>query len=306
VTDRQPRPAAVRRSDAQDSEDSKVGNGVARGAARPWWRRAGGKALAGLAAVAVVLGNWDTVTEKASELVGLWQDRQPQKDERILASLRTGVSDAQFVKDIGAEPQAVFPPKIPLPGTDYSPVVGQLFILPTVYVEAFVDQDDQVRAYTVTARTDDLPVVQTPAGAVQLGVTGLLKAVGDRPVHGLLSQCTTRDLAYFEVTVADGASRYQAFAFGTTVSGALPDDYSMPGCPPGDLLVAQPPFPLPDGTASDDQFAVSATPGLLASMADYRASLVVNAVTVGDPGVPVLPEMLLLSTDTLAGVDPDR
>ena len=258
-----------------------------------------------------VLAGWQTIKEQAIlPLMGLYENRQPAMDERNLVGLRAGMLFSEFQKNLQSHSVAVLYDDIGASPEYSGPLRDELMILPTAYVEAFVDHTQKVVAYTVTARGDKMPVVKTPAGSVHPGITRLTDApVGSAGIEAVAGVCGAHIFAFYEVTGTNNASLVQTYAYGYTDAGSHPAGYDFPGCPPDSL------YDLPSDTSVDHETAESqhyivdtylATPDFLADTSSYRSGLVINAVTVTAPAVPLLSQMISLHPDTVAALDPSK
>lgn len=273
------------------------------------WGHLSRKSKAVVVALVAILGGWSTIKEQAVDpLVGLYTNRQPGKDEAALAELRAGMSFSSFQEALKQKSIAVLGDSIRLTEDSSLPVRDELIILPTAYVEAFVDASQKVVAYTVTARGDKWPVVKLPGGPVHLGST----RVADSPIAhaGIINRvaghCGNQTVAYYEIGGGSHVDLFQTFAYGNTTAGSLPSGDPGSSCPPNSMLGLERASELSAET-DDGRYVIetyTAPDTYLASERAYRSSLVINSVTVTAPEVPLVPEMISLSSDTLGNLDP--
>jgi hypothetical protein len=235
---------------------------------------------------------------------------QAAADAKTLNSLRPGELFSAFQSSLKAKPtvsvwgRAVTIKSYPGPVliTDY------LFVLHTVYVEAFVGSNDAVDAYTITARTGDMPQgINILGQAYDLGKTTLDSA----PLDGIAlvaGVCSAHIDAYYEISGTDEAHLDETVAVGITAAGALPPHAGFPACPPYSASAVE---PLPYRAFNSLAVAAGApgvnpqsgyyrieesypTPAYLAESLSLRRKAPINTVTITAPGYPVAPEMISL------------
>jgi hypothetical protein len=214
---------------------------------------------------------------------------------------------AQMEETLGATSITVLEADIPVghPGSTVQ-ARNELLILPTVYVEAFVDQDQRVLAYTVTARKQEsMPTVDAGNRTFELGSTRVSEAFEqDDMVEEAAGACGARTISYYEISATSGAQLNRTIAIGTTAAGALPEDYTFPGCRPESLYGLPLASPITEDISDVEIHQV--TGEYLQQTSDYRSDLVINTVTFTAPGMPIAPEMISLHPQTVNSYDPDK
>ncbi len=198
------------------------------------WGQLSRRSKAAVVTFVAILAGWSTIKEEAVEpLVGLYTNRQPEKDESVLANVRPGMSFPSFREALQKESVAVLRDDIDVAQGNDAHVRDELFILSTVYVEAFVGSDQEVLAYTVTARGDKFPAVRLLNESVKLGTTRIADApVLSEGVSSVAGYCGAQHGAYYEITGTNHARLFQTFAYGFTLAGEIPENTTSSPCPP--------------------------------------------------------------------------
>ncbi|WP_448614062.1 hypothetical protein [Modestobacter sp. URMC 112] len=258
--------------------------------------------------LATVLATWDPINDGLIQpIVHFGENRQPARDEGILAELRAGILFSEFQRILKAQPVAILNDHIDIQSHASGPVRDEIFMLPTAYVEAFVDRNQVVVAYTVTARGDELPTVKTSAGSVHLGHTSVKDAPnGSTGVQNVAFVCGAHIEAYYEITGTNLAQQARTYAYGYTGAGGRPEGYKGPSCPPGssDLLLDP---AVAEEAGESEHYMVDvygATETFLQQATRFRTGLIINTVTVTAPSVPIVPQMLSLHPETVTSLDP--
>jgi len=199
----------------------------------------------------------------------------------------------------------------------------RVFVMNTAYVEAFVDQNNTVDAYTVTAR-----LARTPDAPQGLKFRGDTYDLGKTPlamsqVRGLAGACGAHIVAFYLISGTDEAANSQIVAIGLTSSGLEPaSDYtSLPKalCPApttsayedfghGTAAWAAGGAKVTD-TSNRYLMAAGAIPGVGANyytqQAPAYAALHINTVAITAPGFPMLQQFFSLHPQQVAAFDPD-
>jgi hypothetical protein len=182
-----------------------------------------------------------------------------------------------------------------------------LFVLRTVYVEAFVGNNNTVDAYTITARTSDVPHdIMVLGQHYHLGKTTMAKGPLFGPSY-VAAACGAHIVAYYEVSGSGGVTLYQSVAVGTTSTGWLPRHYVFPSniCNSTDSLALA--AGAPGWNPQSGYYRIEErypTNAYLADSLSLRKKMLVNAVTVTAPNYPVVPEMISLHPEEVAPYAP--
>jgi hypothetical protein len=270
------------------------------------WKPLSRRSKTAVIALVAVLAGWNTIKDEAIDpLVGLYSSRQPGQDERNLAKLRPGMLLSELQSALGEPSFAVLDQTVQVTqGNRTVTVRDELTILDTVFVQAFVDEYQQVLAYTVTARDDSFPKVEAlPGYAIRLGFTSITDIALLR-IQNVAGVCGAHIAAYYEASSAPNAELGRTIAVGSTAAGALPAGHQGPACPPRSLD-ALPLDTVANDLASSDQYNIElrlASPQYLEEAERYRQQTVVNTITVTAPSVSLSPGMISLHPDTLANL----
>lgn len=233
-------------------------------------------------------------------------------DANTLNSLRAGELYSAFQGSLKASPTVnVWGRAVQIQSDDGPALISDyLFVLRTVYVEAFVGSNGTVDAYTITARAPDMPHGISILGHnYDLGSTTLANA----PLDGIslvAGVCAIHISAYYEVSRTDEADSDQTVAVGRTAAGKLPQN-GTGGTVPSALcsstnslaLAAGGPGYNPQSGAYqiEEMFPTAA---YLASSLGLRQKMPINAVTITAPGYPVAPEMISLHPEEVVPYAP--
>lgn len=270
------------------------------------WSRLSKKSKALVVALLAILSGWSVI--KAQLVDPLWSaysHRQPAHDERLISDLRAGISFAEFEKRVGEASIAVIDNEITFRRLD-KPVHGrdELFLLDTVYLEAFVDDNQTVLGYTVTTRTGDTPITIDVAGR-EYRLNSMTAAQAEIPVDRVVALCGAHVYSYYEVSGTSNAQLNQTTAVGLTSTGYVGEGFFPTGCPPGapSEIDSLPLYLPPDQTAMDRRYPIPqhlVTNEYLQHNSSYRAKLVINAVSITAPGVDLPLEMISLHPSTVS------
>lgn len=297
---------ATTHTPSQRNPDTATGdNGASSGGItlHGWWKRlnrgtkvwVGGLATALTAIGAIQTGLLDPAMNQ-------WTHRQPHYDEQALNCLRAGMQLPALEKCVHAGAQAV--PRAD--ATDHSgqPLTEGIYVLDTVYLQAFVDSNQSVQAYTITERAQNAPHgVRVLGHSYDFGHT----TFADAPIQvaAVASVNGVHITAYYEISGTAEADLNQTIAIGSTDAGQFPAELKWPGPPPVVDGLAL----LPNSVSSDDKplYTIEehqVTTRLLDEAADYRTRAVINSVTVTAPDVDLAPEFLSLHPQETALLDP--
>jgi hypothetical protein len=222
---------------------------------------------------------------------------QSVADANTLNSLKAGELFSAFQSSLKVSPTAnVWRRAVQIKYDAGSDLVSDyLFILPTVHVEAFVGGNGTVDAYTITARTSDMPQGISILGRkYDLGKT-TLAALGDPSL--VADVCAAHITAYYEISGTAEAQLNQTVAVGLTVTGSIPRNSIFPDvlCASTDLLALAAGAPGYNPQSGyyriEERFPTAA---YLANSLNLRKKMLINAVTITAPGYPVAPEMISL------------
>jgi hypothetical protein len=270
------------------------------------WTKAIFAALAGLAtiiaAVPVIVNALQTSKNTVSKSTVL---SRAEADANTLNSLKAGELFSAFQGSLKTSPTAnVWGRAVQITTSNGSDLISDyLFILRTVYVEAFVGRNGAVDAYTITARTADMPQGINILGAnYDLGNTTLANAPLPEGIMLVADVYSAHITAYYEVSGTSEADLDQTVAVGITIAGSLPNNYKFPNIPANTdslaLAAGAPGYNPQSGYYRiEERFA---TPAYLASSLNLRRQMLINAVTITAPGYPVAPEMISLHPEEVA------
>jgi hypothetical protein len=229
-------------------------------------------------------------------------------DAKTLNSLNAGELFSAFQRTLKVSPKANVwgrAIQVKVKGGEPFRISDYLFVLHTVYVEAFVGSNDTVDAYTITARTANMPQdIKILGRTYNLGKTTL----GNAPLDGITlvaHTCAAHIGAYYEVSNTDEADNVQTVAVGATSTGSIAPFKSggqfAPCFGPTDSL------PVAAGTLGynrqsgmyeiEERYPTGA---YLANSLIWRRKVPINAITITAPGYPVAPEMISLHPQTVA------
>ena len=280
---------------------------------RAWWRNANKWTKAIIAIIIAfgsVLGPLQALTGEVSRTWNrITAPSDTEVDANILNSLRTGELLSAFQQSLKTQTTAIIWRGITVKDGDTSNLLDDhLFVLKTVYIEAFVNRNDTVDAYTITARTPDMPQgINILQKQYSFGKTTLSNA----PLDGITTvadTCAAHIVAYYEVSGTNEADLRQTIAVGMTSSGAIPNGFTFPACP----FANTDSFPVVSGSPGFDrksgQYQIeerAAAAAYLASTKRLRSKMIVNAITVTGYGYPVMPQMLSLHPEEIALLEPN-
>jgi len=232
-------------------------------------------------------------------------------DANTLNSLKAGELFSAFQSSLKANPTVnVWGRPIQIKYAAGSTLISDyLFVLHTVYLEAFVGSNGTVDAYTITARTADMPQGITILGHnYDLGKTTLANA----PLDGLslvANACGAHIVAYYEISNEDEADLDQTVAVGLTFAGSFPRNQTFPMalCSSTDslaLAAGAPGYNSQSGLYRIEEYFP--TPGYLANSLSLRKKMLINAVTITAPDYPVAPEMISLHPEEVEPYAPKQ
>ena len=250
------------------------------------------------------LAGWGTIRDVLVDpLQSAWENRQPQHDEKVINCLDTGMQLTSFEECLNVK---VFT----IPRTDIL-VSNELFsrdemlservyLLDTVYVQAFVDKNYSVEAYTITARqSKKMPQnIDMINSKINFGSTRIAEVSTNAQrvavVNGLHIQ------AYYELLTPNNFSQERAMAVGMTEAGALPVKYSWPR-----YSIDVEGLPLLPGTNPGDEkyYAIGiyeVGSSFLKRDREFAAQAVINTAAVTAPGVPMIPQFISLHPDIVS------
>jgi hypothetical protein len=272
-----------------------------------WWSNATKmtKAIFGTAAVLATIIAAIPVIQHALHTSRTTVLSPAAADAKALNSLRAGELFPAFQHSLKVSPKVdVWGRPIRIKYLGGSALISDyLFVLHTAYVEAFVGSNDTVDAYTITARTNDVPHDIIILGQhYRLGKMTLANA----PLSGIAlvaATCAAHIDAYYEVSNTGEFALDQTVAVGTTITGSLPRDSIFPG----NICISTYSLALAAGAPGynpqtgyyriEERFPTSA---YLAGTLSLRRKMLVNAVTVTAPNYPVVPEMISLHPEEVA------
>lgn len=243
------------------------------------------------ATAVVLLAFFGTLWPLGSWLYGLWDRRQPEHDERVLRSIFVRLDRDQFIRQVGRPPVLLLRSDIPVP--DRPPLRNEVFVLDTVFIEAFIDPSNTVQAYTVTLRTPTTVKVKLLGGEFTLGETRHEYVGWDPRPWRVALGCNARAVNYVEA-MGDpaGASGSMKAAAGSTSAGFYPPGEYI-ACQSDDLRGVS--FP---GAAVDEERHI--IPHYYVPTENYSGSArltdenVVNTYTVTSVTFPFVPQMFSL------------
>jgi hypothetical protein len=233
-------------------------------------------------------------------------------ESKILNSLSAGELFSAFQRALKASPKAnIWGRAIRIKSNDGQPVLisDYLFVLHTVYVEAFVGGNGTVDAYTITARTPNMPQgIRILGHKYNLGRTTLANA----PLDGITlvaHTCAAHIAAYYEVSNTNEADNVQTVAVGITGAGRIPHFSAGGQFPPCSSAVDSLPVAAgaPGYNAQSGMYQIEErypTAAYIANTLSWRTKVPINAVTITAPGFPVAPEMISLHPQTVALYSP--
>lgn len=182
-----------------------------------------------------------------------------------------------------------------------------LFVLRTVYVEAFVGSNNTVDAYTITARTSDMPQGISILGHnYDLGKMTLANA----PLDGITlvaDVCAIQIGAYYEISGTDETHLLQTVAVGITGAGSVPRGYQFPACPYGSTDSLAQAAGAPGFNSQTGLYRIVerfTNQAYLARSESLRKKMLINTITITAPGYPVAPEMISLHPQEVAPYAP--
>lgn len=236
-----------------------------------------------------------------------WTHRQPGFDQRAVDAITLGGTRDSLEKALDREPVSVIRRDIEAGGTTLR---DELYVLDTLYIEAFISDNDDVVALTFTSRTDDEMTVgrhyvYNPATGnaekdvpwLILGKTTFVEA--ERSTNGLRAMgggCGAHILNYYEVAGFQGAS-FNNYAFGVTTAGKLKEGTKI--CDYTELIDSQ---PLSESNRREELVSLrDVSDDFLDGTQPLRAQEKINTATISVPGVEIVQEMLAIHPDT-AGV----
>jgi hypothetical protein len=226
-------------------------------------------------------------------------------DAKLLNSLKAGELFSAFQSSLKESPTGnVWGRAVQINTNAGSALISDyLFILRTVYVEAFVGSNDTVDAYTITARTPDMPQGISILGQnYDLGKMTLASAPLPTGIALVACVFSAHITAYYEISGTGEAFLDQSVAVGFTVAGSLPRDYRPPlpctGTASLPVVAGAPGYNPQSGYYQIEERLP--TPAYLASSLSLRRQLLMNAVTVTAYGFPVAPEMISLHPEEVA------
>lgn len=259
--------------------------------------------------VVAVLSGWSTIKDEAViPVADAIANQQPGKDAKSLSGLQPGMLLSQFQERLGTGSVAVIKEHIAVPlGSGTVMVRDELFVLDTVYLEAFVDDDATVLAYTITARDEDMPKFRIASGTLEFGQT----FAEDRPAMPIAGTsevaavCGAHIGAYWEISGTSNAALNRTLAVGSTSTGFLPPDEDA-ACPPSEVeeLAPSTAAPAPEEGSLWRIDTYQATDEFLDAAGAYRGRVVINAVCVTASAVPLVPEMISLHPETALSFEP--
>lgn len=227
-------------------------------------------------------------------------------DAKALNSLRAGELFPAFQHSLKVRPKAnVWGRPIRIKAFFGSAHISDyLFVLHTVYVEAFVGSNNSVDAYTITARTGDLSRdIMILGQHYHLGKTTLATAPLPLGISLVAAACGAHIGAYYEISNTAEATLNQTVAVGTTSTGSLPRGYIYPVniCNRTDSLTLA--AGAPGYNRQTGYYRIEErypTAAYLADTLSLRRKTAINAVTVTASGYPVVPEMISLHPEEVA------
>jgi hypothetical protein len=268
------------------------------------WRRLSKKMKALAIVVVAMVGGVTTL--KSGAIDPLWSaytHRQPHYDEVRVSDLRAGISFDQFSGRLHSSPVAVVRHDVPLRRLDKRVHArDELFILPTMYVEAFIDDEQTVQGYTVTARSRHAPLT-IDVGGVQYDLNSETFGQVNLFVDRVAEVCGAHIAAYYEVSNTSNAQANQTIAVGAGGAGPMinPLDLTCPPAAARDL-----PLVPPSGTSSDDLYVIDehiASEAYRKATAPYRSKAIINSVAITAPLIDMAPEMLSLHPSFLSNLE---
>jgi hypothetical protein len=271
------------------------------------WRRLGFKTKASLVAIVAVAAGWGTVKDNVVDPAReVWTHRQPQSDARAVSALTPGMDADAFTTVLGAEPVATIDDEVHATNYRGDLVVmeDRLYLLDTVYVEAFVS-GEEVLAFAVTTRnTDNGPGLKLLGTDITLGRTTFQDVLEQNgPLANgptfVASSCGAHTAAYYEISGSSGATLNRAIAIGVTVAGNPEADAT---CGPQALNLLPPVDPSATEISGPVLRRPDATYDLAA--AQIRAATAVNTVAVTSGEVEPFAGLIALHPQVVGGLDP--
>lgn len=266
------------------------------------WTKAIFSALVGLAAIVAAIPIIVNAIQPSKETA----TSPAAADRNALNSLKAGELFSAFQSSLKVSPtdnvwgRAV---QIKYEGgtaliTDY------LFVLHTVYVEAFVGSNEAVDAYTITVRRSGVPEAISILGQnYNLGKMTLANAPLPIGITLVADVCAAHIDAYYEISGADEATLEQTVAVGLTDAGSVSSGYTFPSCPFGNTDSLKVVAGAPGYNPQSGHYRIEErmpTAAYLANSLSLRKKMVINAVTITAPGYQVAPEMISLHPQEVA------
>jgi len=291
-----------------------------------WWTQRRRRIVAFVAAVAMAVNLALAVHAGFAVAEAFRGEPDPAAvDVATLNSLRAGDEYASFEAALGPDTATIRSGmSVTWQGRTYQ-LQDRFFLLKTAYVEAFVDQNNTVDAYTVTAR--HTKPADLPQGLKFLGVNYDLgkSTMSLDTVTGLAGACAVHIEAAYLISGTDEANDDQTVAIGETASGpgSLADTTGTPEalCPDGtsypytDFGHGTVPWTAEGAKVVDGSGKYVIDTGQLPSPfgvgADYYkqekaayGAVPVNAVSITAPNFPMLAQFISLHPQTVAEFDP--
>lgn len=255
----------------------------------------GSALVAALGILAAIVSDAQKVFHAISWVPGYWREMQPAHDSRVLEQLSVRIAISESERRLESEYVTSLATNIRSQDRD---LTARLYILDTVYVEAFVDSKGQVAAYAVIARKAPLPSIQIAGNEITLGETALLNPALMGPRY-LATACGAKYAGYFEVSETAGAYGNLTFAVGASSSGYAKDETWS--CPP-DVFQGQP-VVTPEGSRKYELLDFyEPNDALMGALDAFRSSETINMVAVTDG---FFPRAIGIHPDELWHVDPD-
>jgi hypothetical protein len=222
-------------------------------------------------------------------------------DANILNSLRAGELFSAFQSSLKVSPTVnVWGRSIQIKSDFGSSLISDyLFVLHTVYVEAFVGSNGTVDAYTITARTVDMPQgIKILGYSYGLGKTTLADA--PLTIAQVAAACGAHIVAYYEISNTGEMDLNQTVAVGITLAGSLPHGYNFGYCNFGNTDSLPVTAGAPGYNPQTGYYRIEErlpTAAYLAGTVSLRRKLLINTITITAGGYPVIPEMISLHPD---------
>jgi hypothetical protein len=266
------------------------------------WTKAIFSALVGLAAIIAAI----PIIVHALQSPANRTPSPAAADANALNSLKAGELFSTFQSSLKTSPTAnVWGRAVQIKYSGGTATISDyLFVLQTVYVEAFVGSNDAVDAYTITARRSDMPQGISILGQnYNLGKMTLANAPLPIGVTLVADVCAAHIAAYYEVSGTDEAALDQTVAVGLTGAGSVPSGYRFPSCPFGNTDSLQVVAGAPGYNPESGYYRIEErlpTTAYLSDSLSLRRKMIINAVTITAPGYPVAPEMISLHPQEVA------